>query len=111
MPAKLFLGFAPSNAPSACIEALEPLFHSWYALPYRPGEDWFGNDCLRRDIERFDITLETAEPWAGQDEDWFEEASALLRLVKCSEVYNELAMFKKDTAALVDGGAPNTADA
>ncbi len=93
------------------IEALEPFFQSWYALPYRPGRDWFVDDCLRQDIERFDITLETAEPWAGQDEDWFEEASALLRLVRVSEVHNELATFKKANAASVDEQAPDEVDA
>lgn len=71
------------------IEALEPLFPSWYALPYAPGNR-FVDACLRLDIERFDVTLETAEPWTDQDEDWFEEASALLRLAKHSNVQNEL---------------------
>jgi hypothetical protein len=73
------------------LETLEPLFPSWYALPYRPGQNGFVDDCLRLDIARFDITLETADPSTGQDEDWFDEASALLRLAKDVEVRKELS--------------------
>lgn len=81
------------------IQALEPLFKSWYALPYRPGLNPMVDECLRLDIERFDITLETMPPWTGQDEDWFEEASALLRLVLCSDVHKELAGRIEEDAA------------
>jgi len=88
------------------VKALAPLFRDWRMLPYLPGQDCLLDDFLRQDIERFDITLETAEPWTGQEEDWFEEASALLRLVINSEVHNELTMIKKANAAPVGQQAP-----
>lgn len=87
------------------IEALEPLFPSWYALPYRPGQNPFVDACLQLDIERFDITLETAQPWTGQEEDWFDEASALLRLAKGSDVHKELATVIEASASPVDESA------
>lgn len=92
------------------LEALEPLFHSWYALPYRPGQDPVEDDRLRLDIERFDVTLETAEPWTGQGEDWFVEASALLRLAKDADVQEELAMLIDWLARPLDGRTHGEAD-
>ena len=61
---------------------------------------WNSTDCVQLDIQRFDDTLESQEPWTGQDEDWFTEASALVRLSKDERVYKELESALESRYAL-----------
>jgi hypothetical protein len=58
----------------------ESAFHDSLALTYSPGDDGQLDLMLRMDIERFDVTLDQAAPWAGKDPDWAYEMCALLRL-------------------------------
>jgi hypothetical protein len=62
------------------LREFEKAFGHSLAIPYTPGCDGQLDLMVRMDIERFDVTLAEAAPWAGKEPDWSYEMSALLRL-------------------------------
>jgi hypothetical protein len=69
-------------------------------LNYVPGESVLLDGLLRKDIERFDVTLSEAPAWAGRDPDRFWELAALLQLA----TNEEFAAALKDAVDPVPAG-------